>query len=114
MTTTPSSPPFDFDAWNRLARHDPQAFEIKRRFVIESAILDAPAKRQPQLRRMQWRLDQIRRNSATPLAASLRMQQLLWEHVTGEDGLLARLQRLSGQDLAATPRRSAKILPFRR
>ena len=63
---------------------------------------------------MQWKLDQIRRNSATPLAASLRMQQLLWEHVAGEDGLLARLQRLSGQDIAPAPRHSAKILPFRR
>ena len=106
--------PFDFDSWAELAQQDPQAFENKRSRVIEAAILGAPAAKRPQLRRTQWKLDQIRRSSATPLAACLRMQRLLWENVAGEDGLLERLQRLSGQDSANPPQRSAKILPFTR
>jgi len=110
QTTTP----FDFDAWTTLAQRDPQAFEKQRSRVIEAAILGAPAKQQPQLRRTQWKLDQIRRSSATPLVACLRMQQLLWENVAGEDGLLERLQQLSRQDSAGPPRHSAKILPFTR
>ena len=115
MNRVQNSPSFDFDAWTTLARQDPQAFEKQRSRVIEAAILGAPAKQQPQLRRTQWKLDQIRRSSANPLAACLRMQQLLWENVAGEDGLLERLQRLSRQGRTDPPRRSgAKILPFAR
>ena len=87
------SPSFDFDAWTTLARQDPQAFEKKRSRVIEAAILGAPAKQQPQLRRTQWKLDQIRRSSATPLAACLRMQRMLWQRIEGENGLLDCLQQ---------------------
>lgn len=114
MAEIQAPPPFDFDNWATLARRDPQAFEKQRNRVLEAAILSAPAARQPQLRRTQWKLDQIRRNSATPLAACLHMQRLLWEKVAGENGLLECLQRLAGQDNGGTPRRSAKILPFTR
>jgi hypothetical protein len=115
MTRVQNPPPFDFDNWAALARRDPQAFEKQRSRVLEAAILDAPAAKQPQLRRTQWKLDQIRRSSANPLAACLRMQRLLWENVAGEDGLLERLQRLARQDNSTEPpQRSAKILPFTR
>jgi len=115
MASMHSHPPFDFDAWAALAREDPQRFEKQRSRVLEAAIRGAPPDKQPQLRRTQWKLDQIRRSSATPLAACLRMQQLLWEHVAGEDGLLERLQWRSMQDnAAARQQHSAKILPFTR
>ncbi len=114
MARMQSTTPFDFDAWAALARQDPQAFEIQRSCVLEAAILDAPPEKQPRLRRTQWKLDQIRRCSATPLAACLRMQQLLWESVAGEDGLLERLQQLAGKDHAGAQRNRAKILPFTR
>lgn len=105
--------PFDFDAWAELARQDPQAFERQRSRVLEAAIRGAPAERQPRLRRTQWKLDHIRRTSATPLLACLHMQRLLWENITGENGLLERLQLLGGNaSPGLTQRRSAKILPF--
>lgn len=115
MIRVQNSPPFDFDAWSTLARRNPQAFEKQRSRVLEAAIRNAPASKQPQLRRTQWRLDQIRRSSSSPLAACLHMQRLLWENVAGEDGLLERLQLLTGQYRACRPvRHSAKILPFAR
>lgn len=115
MASMHSHPPFDFDAWAALAREDPQRFEKQRSRVLEAAIRGAPPDKQPQLRRTQWKLDQIRRSSATPLAACLQMQRLLWENVAGKDGLLERLQCLAAQDTAgARPRHSAKILPFGR
>lgn len=110
-----SGPSFDFDAWAALASNNPQAFEAKRNDVLEEAILQAPVHQQPRLRRLQWKLDQIHRTAANPLAATLRMQELMWESVTGEDGLLARLQHFQG---AESPDKNtlkpAKILQFSR
>jgi hypothetical protein len=112
------SKPFDFDAWATLARNDPQAFEARRSDVLENAIQQAPARRRQRLRCLQWKLDQVRLTSPTPMAATVRMQQLMWDSVAGEDGLMARLQLLrDAQDAdAASPAKnainSAKILQF--
>jgi Protein of unknown function (DUF3135) len=103
------SPPFDFDGWARLASDNPQAFENKRIHVVEQLIRQAPLHKQQRLRCLQWKLDQIRRTAPTPLAASIRMNQLLWESVAGSDGLLDRLR----QPLNARRRqRTARVIPF--
>lgn len=111
MNTVSSNPSFDFDSWAALARKNPQAFEINRKKAIEQAISQAPARRQPRLRCLQWQLDQIRNTSRTPLAACLRMQHMLWEKLAGDAGLLACLQGSTGP--AGPHRHSATILPFR-
>jgi hypothetical protein len=85
--------PRDFDAWSALARSDPQTFEDCRERIIDEAIRRAPAHRQERLRRMQWKLNQIRKTSRTPMIACLRMHRLLWQAVIGESGLLDCLNR---------------------
>jgi hypothetical protein len=111
MNIASSNPSFDFDSWAALAKTNPQAFEIKRKKAIEQAILQASPQRQPRLRCLQWQLDQIRNTSRTPLAASIRMQRMLWEKLAGDAGLLACLQGLAGP---GNPRRhTATILHFR-
>ena len=104
--------PGNFDEWAALALSDPQAFEVQRQEVIDRAIRAAPAARQEKLRRIQWKLDQIRRTSRTPMAACLRMNRLLWESVSGDNGLLARLQQpaLVRQRPAASA--GARIIPL--
>ena len=111
MNKTRSNQPFDFDSWATLARNNPQAFETKRKKTIERAILQASPERQPRLRCLQWQLDQIRSTSRTPLAASIRMQRMLWEKLAGDAGLLACLQGPTRP--AGTRRQSATILHFR-
>ena len=111
MNTVSSDPPFDFDSWATLAKTNPQAFEIKRKNTIEQAILQASPHRQPRLRCLQWQLDQIRNTSRTPLAASIRMQRMLWEKLAGDSGLLACLQGLTGS--ANLQHHTATILHFR-
>jgi hypothetical protein len=114
MATT-HHPRLAFDGWASLAREDPQAFEQQRLHVLEQAILEAPERLQQRLRCLQWKLDRIRETAATPLAASIRMQQLLWDNVTGPRGLLASLQ--GGENPGSSekpPAISAKILDFRR
>ncbi|HYQ72759.1 MAG TPA: DUF3135 domain-containing protein [Gammaproteobacteria bacterium] len=111
MNITNRTPSFDFDSWALLARENPQAFESQRRNVIERAISQASPERQKRLRCLQWRLDQIRATTHTPLAACLRMQAMLWDKLAGESGLLVCLQGLTSHP---NPRRhTATILPFR-
>jgi len=111
MHTTRHDPPVDFDSWAKLARENPQLFEIERKLIIDQAISQAHPRKQARLRCLQWQLDQIRNTSRTPLAACLRMQRMLWEKLAGDAGLLACLQG------TATPRntrrQSATVLSFR-
>jgi hypothetical protein len=114
MRNKPSTPPQDFDAWSALARSDPQAFEYCRDYIINDAIRRAPAHKQLRLRRMQWKLNQIRRTSPTPMIACLRMNRMLWEAVIGDRGLLDCLLHPEGTrrrpDAADKP--TARIIPF--
>jgi len=104
-----ASPPFNFDAWAKLASDDPQAFEKKRTRAVEQLIKQAPARTRQRLRCLQWKLDQIRRTAPTPLAASIRMNQLLWKSLAGSDGLLDRLQHPLD---SRPPRHDARVIPF--
>lgn len=111
-----STPPRDFDAWSALARSDPRAFEDFRERIINEAILRAPAHRQPRLRRMQWKLNQIRNTSRTPMIACLRMNRMLWQAVIGERGLLDCMSR--PEALLQCPDRAdadtTRVIPFER
>ena len=118
MSDIPSTPPQNFDEWAHLARSNPQVFEAQRIQVIDSAIRKAPVHKQHRLRCMQWKLDQIRNTSRTPMVACLRMNRMLWESVTGEQGLLAclnlpdwiRLQAATRAKTSAMP----VVIPFQR
>lgn len=114
MGNKPHTSPQDFDGWSALARSDPQAFEECRDRIINEAILRAPAHKQQRLRRMQWKLNQIRNTSRTPMIACLRMNRMLWEAVMGDGGLLECL--LHAKDPQRRPdamnKPAARIIPF--
>lgn len=113
MNTPPTRVTFDFDAWVDLARQNPQAFEEKRKRIIEDAIQGASPRKQQRLRCLQWKLDKIRETSRTPMIACLHINRLLWEHVTGEQGLLRSLQQLqTGHPESSTNRTTAEIIPL--
>jgi len=103
----------DFDHWVALAEQDPELFETERSSVLEAAIHRVPMQKQHRLRCLQWKLDQIRKTSSTPLVASLRMNRLLWEALAGKNGLIEQLKQMQMPDNPQQiPRNSAKILPF--
>lgn len=113
MSAPVTRPRFDFDAWVELARQDPQAFEEKRKNIIETAIQGAPEQQQQRLRCLQWKLDKIRETSRTPMMACLQINRLLWENVTGEHGLLNSLQHLQRSETESQNRRKkAKVIPL--
>ena len=105
----------DFDAAMELARSDPEAFEQYRHDVIEALIARAPERNRLHLRRLQWRIDQVRARSSNPIAACVKLYRMMWESFAGECGLIdtmcnARNTPRGVENL--TPK--AKVLPLSR
>jgi hypothetical protein len=105
-----------FNEWFKLAEQDPSAFESIRRTLIDELIESAPTEQQQRLRCLQWRIDQERRRSSSPLGACIRMSNMMWERVTGKNGLLENVGRLRGiehsQDEDDPSPDSAKVIPL--
>lgn len=80
---------FDFDDWCDLARFDREQFELRRAQWIERAI--EKGGNSARLRGLQWRIDEERRLSKTPLKSCLKIYSLMW------DALLLQRDMLSAQ-----------------
>lgn len=98
---------FDFDVWAALAKANPEAFEAKRREVIEQFIADVPPQRQARMRGLQWRVDIERAQYRHPLASCAHLFNMMWSSVYGEAGLV---DALNGK--AEPVATSAAVLPF--
>lgn len=107
--------PLIFDDWKDLAASDPEAFEQRRREVIEQFISSIPPERQLRLRRLQWRIDMERRRCSNPVQSCLSLYTMMWDSVYGSNGLQEALHHgLFGTPMTATGDRSADILSFKR
>jgi len=106
----------DFDEWAALASSNPEAFEARRRKIVNDFIASVPESRQPHLRRLQWRIDGVRRRARTPLAACMRLSNMMWESVYGKGGLLEELRKFQGVTPSLSEAHSrptnARILAF--
>lgn len=108
---TASDTSFDFDHWARLAREDPAAFERARESAVAEVIASAPEPMRRRLTGLQWQVDQVRAQASSPMGASLRLSQLMWERVAGDSGLLDALEDLGRASVGEPPvRREATIL----
>ena len=103
---TANSTRLDFDYLTELAQSDPSEFERLRRHAIESYIATLPAERQQRMRRLQWRIDQERRNHS-PMGACLKLSKMMWDHLLGPGGLVVLMKGDSSD-----PPRSGKVIPF--
>ncbi len=101
----------DFDQWSQLAKTDPESFERQRSALLDACIARASRNHQERLRRLQWRIDRIRDTAGTPLAACVRISDLMWRtfHQLGE-----AYQQLGDEPQPPPPRRTARILRFPR
>ncbi len=100
----------DFDQWSQLAKRDPESFERQRSALLDACIARASRSHQDRLRRLQWRIDRVRDTASNPMAACVAISDMMWTtfHQLGE-----AYQQLA-EERPAPPRRSARILPFRR
>ncbi|MSR13969.1 MAG: DUF3135 domain-containing protein [Gammaproteobacteria bacterium] len=103
---------FPFDFWAQLAKDDPSAFEEARRLMIESLIEASPPSKQGRLRGLQWRIEQVRRRAATPLGACVKLSNLMWEQVTGDDGLIEHLSDLTEGRSKLKSHKLAAVIPL--
>jgi len=101
---------FDFDSWARLAKESPALFEVKRQATIEAFIASAPVNRQRRLRGLQFQIDMERQRAKTPLAACVRVYQMMLDSFHGQ---LMPALRNERPLIKKTQPRSATILNFR-
>ncbi len=108
----------DFELWSDLAQKDSDSFESMRLAAIEVFIESAPEPRKQRLRRLQWRIDQERRLSHSPMGACIRISRMMWETLMGKEGLIEQMHLLSGVDKdknvsRAPPSYPATVIPFK-
>ena len=83
---------FDFDRWSSIADEDPERFEEMRAALLEQMIEQSPDSMKQRMQGLQWRIDQIRNQSANPMAACLSISKMMWNSLLGEQGLLTALE----------------------
>ena len=72
---------FDFDYWRKLAENDPPAFEFLRRQMIEAYLEQLNEDDANALRKLQWRIDGVRRRSKHPMRACVSFSEMMWNSV---------------------------------
>lgn len=107
-----------FEQWLEIAQQDADTFESMRLAAIEEIIASAPEKNRERLRCLQWRIDQERRLSKSPMGACIRISRMMWETLVGEESLTSHLHSLAescepGGHTAKPRPHQAQVIPFR-
>ena len=104
---------FDFDDWAKLAKEDPDAFENRRNQMIQDVIESTSPEVKRRMQGLQWQIDKIRSTSSNPMASCLKISQMMWDNVLGEDGLLENMRALNNPEQISKlrqPKESAEII----
>lgn len=104
----------DFDSWQDLACSNPEAFEAKRRDLVNAVIDQVPKSRQHRLRCLQWRIEKVCETSSNPISASLRLSRMMWESIDRQQALIYHLAHERGPKIQGYQPLQAAILPFPR
>jgi len=113
MKNSEMLPDFNFNEWSNLANTDPEEFERRRQQAIEETILAMPKAKQQRIRGLQWRIDQERKLSKSPIAACIKLSGMMWDTVVGEHGLLQSVKSLEkpSENSLLTPRNNLLMFP---
>ena len=114
MTQVTDQDRMDFDIWMNMAKDDPRQFESKRMEAIDEVIESAPAERQMQLRRLQWRIDMTRERAGSPMAATIAISKMMWDAFYNLKEHYAELYAENETPRRArVPLESAQVIEFR-
>jgi len=103
-------PLVDFDQFSRLAKSDPEAFEARRAELIEEMIQRLPEHRQQRMRCLQWKIDQVRNQAGNPMAACIKISEMMWDSLVGPGGLQEVLENARSGNFTPPPK--ASVLEF--
>lgn len=106
---------FDFDMWRELSQNDPDAFEKLREKTVNQYIGSIDSDRQDRLRCLQWKVDRVREQQKTPIAACVAISDMMWDSLErlnkiyyDYDGVTS----LKAGRRVLTPLPEAVVLPF--
>lgn len=113
---TSSSLP-DFDEMVTLALSNPEAFEEVRRQHIESFLNTVPQEKRQRLAGLQWKIDQIRNLANTPMAACIKISNMMRDSLNRLNSEQIKLLNLGIQPMVENQEpkpHNATILQFTR
>lgn len=103
---------FDFSEWSELANSDPDAFEQRRQEAIEQTIQAMPVDKQKRIRGLQWRIDQERQMAKSPMATCIKLSNMMWEQVLGDNGLINSIKNIEKQPAQPVLNHKNNLLQF--
>jgi Protein of unknown function (DUF3135) len=112
QTSQTSHSLIDFDQWAELAKTDPAGFEARRAATIEAVIQRMPAHKQQRMRCLQWKIDQVRNQASNPMAACIKLSEMMWDSLVGPGGLREVLERVGNGRFEPPPKTTATVLKF--
>lgn len=65
---------------------------------------------------LQWQIDQIRSAAPNPMSSCLKISQMMWDNVLGENGLVEHMRRLSNPEQlvnSVKPKELADVIHIR-
>ena len=103
---------FDFDEWAKLAMNNPEAFEERRQKILQQAIDSAAPNTRKRIQGLQWKIDQLRAQATNPMSSCLKISEMMWDSVVGNNGLLDNMQQIKNpeQGIPDKPKTSATII----
>jgi len=106
----------NFQYWSDLAKKDPEAFEKKRKEVIDQYITTLPNKEtQARINKLQWRIDMERKKYKNPLDAAIRIYDMMWTSVSKHYDVLQSLTDITSSEQPKKAKiEKAPILPFKK
>ncbi len=108
--TETTEPLVDFDRFSQLAKSDPEGFEARRTELIEQMIQRMPAHKQQRMRGLQWKIDQVRNQAKNPMAACIKISEMMWDSLVGPGGLREVLEQVRNGNFSPPPK--ASVLEF--
>lgn len=106
----------DFDTLMELAKTDPEGLEKLRQEHVAAIINSAPPETRRRLQGLQFQIDAQRRIHSSPMAACIKVSQMMYDSFTNLRYLLNEMSspnsREPAQDLLMEPE-SAQVIQFR-
>ena len=114
MRSKTSPYPLDITQLIEFAKSDPEAFESERKAALDDFFCHADQANASRLRGIQWRIDRERERSANPMAACVKLNSMMWDFFSGEEGLVNVLNLSRQSEVKPVKRKAAgKVVPFK-